>query len=347
MDIIRYGNDINVTWSVFGRNGAKYSLTGKIYHLWLVSGPRKKEISSYSLQARNQIVFVIDDTEINRLGTYKLVLQLKEPDNDTQDATYELTHVFQVVSETYPMRANTVINGQTDILVSSILKNVYISDLEGASAYEIAVNNGFVGTEAEWVGGFIGSVTCAWPILTFKRADNSEFLVNLTHTHPDLVAAIEALQALVGNLSIVSNGSYYTINIGGQSIPFYSKDQVDALLRSSGGGSGSGSGSGSGGSGSEGSEPITTDPDAAYLNFSQGEVSLNADGTVVRGVYVKGNVPWSITAESMPDAEEDAQNPNANTAMNTSLGDEVVLDKLILPVTGVYKINTFKNDRGL
>ena len=310
MDIIRYGNDINVTWSVFGRNGAKYSLTGKIYHLWLVSGPRKKEISSYSLQARNQIVFVIDDTEINRLGTYKLVLQLKEPDNDTQDATYELTHVFQVVSETYPMRANTVINGQTDILVSSILKNVYISDLEGASAYEIAVNNGFVGTEAEW-------------------------------------AAIEALQALVGNLSIVSNGSYYTINIGGQSIPFYSKDQVDALLRSSGGGSGSGSGSGSGGSGSEGSEPVTTDPDAAYLNFSQGEVSLNADGTVVRGVYVKGNVPWSITAESMPDAEEDAQNPNANTAMNTSLGDEVVLDKLILPVTGVYKINTFKNDRGL
>ena len=302
MDIIRYGNDINVTWSVFGRNGAKYSLTGKIYHLWLVSGPRKKEISSYSLQARNQIVFVIDDTEINRLGTYKLVLQLKEPDNDTQDATYELTHVFQVVSETYPMRANTVINGQTDILVSSILKNVYISDLEGASAYEIAVNNGFVGTEAEWVGGFIGRVWLEWPYIIFKRGDNTEFRLDLTHTHPDLVAAIEALQALVGNLSIVSNGSYYTINIGGQSIPFYSKDQVDALIK--GGGSGD----------------VTPDtPEDAYLHFTKNEFLLDAQGNAITsgGIDIEANIPWEISTETLPDQEEDEHSGSEeSTALN-------------------------------
>ena len=307
MDIIRIGNDINVTWSVFGRNGAKYSLTGKIYHLWLVSGPRKKEITSYSLQARNQIVFVIDDTEINRLGTFKIILQLKEPDNDTQDATYELTHVFQVVSETYPMRANKVIGGQCDVVVKSVLKNVYISDLEGASAYEIAVNHGFEGTEEEWLGGFIGSMRCVWPNLFLKRADNSEVSVDLTHTHPSYEAAIAALQALVGNISLVSNDSYYTLTIGDKSVNFYSKAQVDALVANSGGGSGSGGGGGS---------DVPEDSDDAYLNFSKSNVTIAADGTVDTSVRVNANIPWAITATDLPDEEQDEENPEESTAVN-------------------------------
>lgn len=156
MDIIRSGNDINVTWEVFGRNGLKYSLVGKVYRLWLVNGGQKKEIESYSVQSRNQVVFVVDDADLHTLGSYKLILQIREPGSVVEDATYDLTHVFQVVSSSYPMEANKSLNGKCDIKVSSILKNVYISELEGASAYEIAVKNGFVGTESEWLLTLIG-----------------------------------------------------------------------------------------------------------------------------------------------------------------------------------------------
>ena len=156
MEVIRYGNDINVTWSVFGRNGSKYSLSDKVRHLWLVNGPRKKEITSYSVQGRNQLVFVIDDAEINRLGVYKLVLQIREPDSVIEDSAYDLTQVFQVVSETYPLHTNKAVDGQCDVSFKSILKNTYISELEGESAYEIAVRHGFEGSEEDWLESLIG-----------------------------------------------------------------------------------------------------------------------------------------------------------------------------------------------
>lgn len=304
MDIIRIGNDINVTWNVYGRNGAKYSLTGKIHRLWLVSGPRKKEITAYSQQLRNQIVFVIDEKEVHRFGTFKLILEIKEPDNDTQDATYELSHVFQVVSETYPMRANKSINGQADIVINSILNNVYVSTLEGASAYEIAVENGYEGTVTEWLGEFIASIRCDWPNLIFTRADNSEISVDLTHTHPAYEEELERLSGLIGNLSIVNNGSYYTLNIGGLSIPFYSKEQVDALL----------AGSGSG-------DVVPDDPEDAYLHFTKNGFQLDAQGNAVTtgGIGVEANIPWKITSESLPDIEEDEQDIDTSTAINVSV----------------------------
>lgn len=156
MDIIRHGNDINVTWSVFGRNGLKYSLTGAVYRLWLVQGPSKKQITSYTIQARNQLVFTIDDSDLDRCGAYRLVLQVREPGVYTEDAAYDLVHVFQIVSESYPMATNKSLNGKCDIVINSTLKDVYISTLEGASAYEIAVKNGFEGNESEWLLSLIG-----------------------------------------------------------------------------------------------------------------------------------------------------------------------------------------------
>ena len=156
MDIIRRGNDINVTWEVFGRNGYKYSLAGKVGKLWLVSGPRKKEITAYTVQARNELVFVVDNNDLNRYGAFKLVLQIREPGSEVEEETYDLTHAFQVVSESYPMTANKAVDGQVDMRIRSILKNVYVSTLEGESAYEAAVRNGFDGTESEWLLSLIG-----------------------------------------------------------------------------------------------------------------------------------------------------------------------------------------------
>lgn len=302
MDIIRYGNDINVTWSVFGRNGAKYSLTDKISHLWLVGGPRKKEISAYSLQSRNQIVFVIDSTEFHRLGSYKLVMEIREPESEVEEATYELSHVLQIVSETYPMTANKAISGQVDIHIKSILNNVYISTLEGASAYEIAVAHGFEGTEEEWIGGYIASVVCNYPNLIFTKGDGRTVSVDITHSHPEYADAIAALQNIFNNFSIVSNGSYYTITLGDLSIPFYSKDQVDALIK--GGGSGD----------------VTPDaPEDAYLHFTKNEFQLDAQGNAITsgGIDIEANIPWEISIETLPDQEEDEHSGSEeSTALN-------------------------------
>ena len=145
-----------MTWSVYGRNGHKYSLSGKVGKLWLVSGPRKKELTAYTVQARNELVFAVEADDLNRYGTFKLLLQIREPDSEVEEETYDLTHVFQVVSESYPMTANNAVNGQVDMRVRSILKNVYVSELEGESAYEIAVRNGFEGTESEWLLSLTG-----------------------------------------------------------------------------------------------------------------------------------------------------------------------------------------------
>ena len=154
MELIRHGNDINVTWSIFGRNESPYSISGKVYGLWLINGSGKKQITSFSVQARNQLVFLIDNLDLNRLGSFKLELQLREP--GAQGATYDLTQVFQIVSETYPRPTATSINGVCDIAFRSVLKNVYVSELEGASAYEIAKQEGYTGTKAQWLKSLVG-----------------------------------------------------------------------------------------------------------------------------------------------------------------------------------------------
>jgi len=153
MKTIRIGNDINVTWKVFSRNGMKYSLEEKELHLWLISGPYKSEITSFVVSFINEVSFNIDQSVLTRYGTYKVVLQIKDPASIADDSTYDLTEVFQIVSQTYPGEA---LDGAVDLVFESVLNNVYVSTLRGESAYEVAVRNGFTGTEEEWLNSTDG-----------------------------------------------------------------------------------------------------------------------------------------------------------------------------------------------
>ena len=222
MDIIREGNDINVTWSVYGRNGLKYSLNNRVYHLWIANGSVKREITSFSIQSRNELVFAIDDEEVVKHGAYKLILQIKEPDSLVDDATYDLMHVFQVVSKTYPMRANKSIDGKCDIKIHSVLKNVYVSELEGASAYEIAVQNGFVGTQAQWLASLVGiqdiqqtassSASGGLNIITFTLADGSEKNISIYNGAQGGAGSSALSQLSDVTLSSPSSGQVLTYN---------------------------------------------------------------------------------------------------------------------------------------
>jgi len=157
MVIVRIGNNIHVLWKIFNNNGSKYALSGKVRNLWLTSAGLEKEIETYGFQNRNELVFMIDADDLTRYGTYKLVLRIRESESETEDATYDLSQIFQVVTSTYPDAMNAI-DGEVDVDFTSVLNNVVVERIEGLSAYEIAVNNGFEGTEQEWLDSLGGDV---------------------------------------------------------------------------------------------------------------------------------------------------------------------------------------------
>lgn len=155
MIIVRIGNNIHVIWKVFNNNGSKYQLSGNVQRLWLSSAGLEKEIETFEFQYRNELTFTVDAGELTRYGTYKLILRISESVSETEDATYDLAQVFQVVSSSYPDAMNAI-DGEVEVEFTSVLNNVVVERIEGLSAYEIAVNNGFEGTEEEWIESLKG-----------------------------------------------------------------------------------------------------------------------------------------------------------------------------------------------
>ena len=151
MTTIRIGNDIFVVWKVFSRNGMRFSLQNQNIRIWLASGPFKMEITDFTTSIRGEVAFKIDADSITRYGIYKLELSIYDNDAETEDATFDVNHVFQIVSTNYEDTNNPVLDGSVELEPCSILNNVVTSTLEGASAYEIAVNHGYRGTEEEWL----------------------------------------------------------------------------------------------------------------------------------------------------------------------------------------------------
>lgn len=151
MKSIRIGNDINVNWKVFTRDGNKYPLDDKILRIWLLSGPYKKEITEFSLAHRNELSFTIDAKEITRYGVYKLLLVAKDEDTGLEDASFDVDYVFQIVSKYYVSTNEEVLDGDVSISPVTIIENITGYGNDGESAYEIAVRNGFIGTEQDWL----------------------------------------------------------------------------------------------------------------------------------------------------------------------------------------------------
>ena len=151
MTTIRIGNDIFVVWKVFSRNGMPFSLENQNIRIWLTSGPFKMEITDFTTSIRGEVAFKIDADSITRYGIYKLELSIYDKDSETEDATFDVNHVFQIVSTNYADTNNPVLDGSVEIEPCSVLNNIVTSTLEGASAYEIAVKHGYTGTEEEWL----------------------------------------------------------------------------------------------------------------------------------------------------------------------------------------------------
>ena len=125
MTIVRIGNNIHVLWKIFDHTGTKYPLFGRIQMLFLKSAALEKEIETYVIQNRNELTFMVGADDLTRYGTYKLVLKIRESDSETQDATYDLTQVFQIVNASYPNAVNAI-EGEADVEFTSVLNNLVI-----------------------------------------------------------------------------------------------------------------------------------------------------------------------------------------------------------------------------
>lgn len=155
MNKVRIGNNVNVRWKVYNSNGSLYPIIGKIVGLYVSSASLEKVIDTYEIESRNELSFSLLAGELTRYGTYKLVLRLREGDSETEDATYDLVQIFQIVSKSYPERPN-ILDGEVNIEFSSVLNNLIVDRVEGMSAYEVAVAQGFTGTVSEWLASLQG-----------------------------------------------------------------------------------------------------------------------------------------------------------------------------------------------
>lgn len=149
MKTIRKGNDIVVRWRIF-RYGQKYdiALYRESISLVLSNMGEKKEITDYSIVDVNTIVFKYR-AEDQGLGIYRLLL-IDKSRNSTR--IIEECNAFRLVNTSDAANNDDTLESAITITLTSELT----APADGLSAYEVALQNGFIGTEEEWLQSLKG-----------------------------------------------------------------------------------------------------------------------------------------------------------------------------------------------
>ena len=149
MKTIRKGSDIVVRWRIF-RYGQKYdiALYRESISLVLSNMGEKKEITDYSIVDVNTIVFKYR-AEDQGLGIYRLLL-IDKSRNSTR--IIEECNAFRLVNTSDA--ANN--DGTLESAITITLTSELTAPADGLSAYEVALQNGFIGTEEEWLQSLKG-----------------------------------------------------------------------------------------------------------------------------------------------------------------------------------------------
>ena len=150
MKSIRIGNDINVKWTLT-RNGEAVPLSAYKLELYMECGYAKMPVTEYTVEG-STITFTFWGKDQNRTGVYGLKLTGNAGDEGM--FTFDACEVFRLVSTSCQA-------GGADTCATISVESVEVSsDLEvpanGLSAYQIALQNGFQGTEEEWLASLKG-----------------------------------------------------------------------------------------------------------------------------------------------------------------------------------------------
>ena len=149
MKTIRKGSDIVVRWRIF-RYGQEYdiALYRESISLVLSNMGEKKEITDYSIVDVNTIVFKYR-AEDQGLGIYRLLL-IDKSRNSTR--IIEECNAFRLVNTSDAANNDDTLESAITITLTSELT----APADGLSAYEVALQNGFIGTEEEWLQSLKG-----------------------------------------------------------------------------------------------------------------------------------------------------------------------------------------------
>lgn len=140
MNSIRIGNDINIAWSIY-RCGDAEPLTLSALTLYMTCGYRKVQVQDFKVDG-NKITFTFHGKDQANTGIYGLTLV----GNAGQDGmfTVDACGAFKLVGSQCAGCLDT--DG-----VEVDLRSDIQAPANGLSAYEIAVLDGFQGTEEEWL----------------------------------------------------------------------------------------------------------------------------------------------------------------------------------------------------
>ncbi|MCI6619634.1 MAG: hypothetical protein MSD82_12365 [Prevotella sp.] len=147
MKKIRINNDITVKWRVT-TNGEAVSLEGRQLQLTVSNMYRRRLIEEFDVSG-NIVTFVYPGADQRECGVYTAILQ------DTTEGmrTVDKVQAFELVRHSIDQSGADDSNITTEAVeIDADIE----AGIEGKSAYEVAVRNGFSGTEAEWLASLKG-----------------------------------------------------------------------------------------------------------------------------------------------------------------------------------------------
>lgn len=149
MEKIRIGKDIQVKWTIL-TNGKSEDLSGRDLTLFLFDPLKYSRQVPFEV-SDNVISFTVRGTEQRRSGVYSL--SLWENYGGIGQSVVDCCEAFQLVPVT--CQESPDVSPLSPVELTMPTANIEVA-IPGLSAYEVAVKNGFVGTEQEWLASLKG-----------------------------------------------------------------------------------------------------------------------------------------------------------------------------------------------
>lgn len=163
MKKIRIENDIEIYWQIFDPSGEPYDLTGKDLIVEMIvrdpeniSGAKIIPVPDFARGANN-IVFTFYGKDQTLVGDY--FLKLSENRGTTGMRTLDVKEAFTLVPHSWQTGGDdgVAVSSETLELISTMATGLRGEKGDpGDSAYQIAVEEGFVGTEEQWLASLKG-----------------------------------------------------------------------------------------------------------------------------------------------------------------------------------------------
>lgn len=147
---IRIGKDIVLKWALFDTEENPFDLSGRDLTLMLVTPLMTKQKLDFQV-TENVIETKVKGIDQRIIGIYTLTLWLNYGKDGQNVVDY--CKAFELVPLT------CMEGGESDniLQVETIdIQSIFNVGIQGLSAYEIAVKNGFEGTEEEWIASLKG-----------------------------------------------------------------------------------------------------------------------------------------------------------------------------------------------